>query len=301
MTIGAALAKLMKYAKAFASEGVGRYMVKFVDPVIYKYIAEEFCTAAKVLEQARELLHLNHECCHQALQSELFQRKIQDWQELDISVGRFDLRLSPGSVLDLYVAKMQLMECNQDILDLAVSHAQPVRVYIDMATQDVSSRAEFWTEGDVTMDYMRHFAPEFRRYGVQWCPYLHLFYEGELCSGKEIGTSQLHAYRTCCQETQEIIQEVLSMRLGDQCFMKYLKISWQFLEDMMTMQLCRDQRRDISEDEFDEYQASAEKEPMRQVVENIGDGHNLRADQMIKVWEQRTHFERSAKSKFGNL
>jgi hypothetical protein len=39
ITIGAALAKLIKYAKVFASEGVGKHMVKFVDFVIYKYIA----------------------------------------------------------------------------------------------------------------------------------------------------------------------------------------------------------------------------------------------------------------------
>ena len=175
MPIGDALAKLLKYAKAFASEGVGKHMMKFVDPMIYKYIAEEFCAAVKDLEGARELLHLNSECCHQVLQDELFQQAMRNWPGPVISIGRSDLRLSMGSILDLHVAKMQLMECNQDILDLAVSHAQPVRVYVDMATQDVSSRAEFWTDGDVTMDYMRHLAPEFRRYGVQWCHCMHLF------------------------------------------------------------------------------------------------------------------------------
>ena len=35
MTIGAALTKLMKYAKVFTSEKVGGGMVEFVDPVIY--------------------------------------------------------------------------------------------------------------------------------------------------------------------------------------------------------------------------------------------------------------------------
>jgi hypothetical protein len=72
MTIGAALAKLMKYAKVFASEGVGKHMAKFVDPVIYKYIAEEFCEAVNDLEQVRKQLQLSDECCSQVLQENSF-------------------------------------------------------------------------------------------------------------------------------------------------------------------------------------------------------------------------------------
>jgi hypothetical protein len=74
MTIGAALAKLMKYAKVFASEGVGKHMVKFVDFVIYKYIAEELCEAVDDLNRMRKHLELEDEICSQVLQqTSLFQ------------------------------------------------------------------------------------------------------------------------------------------------------------------------------------------------------------------------------------
>jgi hypothetical protein len=159
-------------------------MVKFVDPVIYKYIAEEFCAAAKVLEQARELLHLNHECCHQALQSESFQRTIQDWQELDISVGRFDLRPSPGSVLDLHVAEEQWAEYSHDMLDIARMNARTVQMH--------------------------------KETNAQWCQCMHLLHE-ILCFGRIVEVSRVFEYRACCQKTQEVIQKTLSMKLGDHC------------------------------------------------------------------------------------
>jgi hypothetical protein len=208
MTIGAALVKLMKYAKVFASEGVGKHMAKLVDPVMYKYIAEEFREAVSDLNQIQKSLHLGDECCHQVLQSDLFQLTIRDWHRCDIPIGRFDFRLSPGSIIDLHLTEMQLVECNQDMLDVALIHAQSARMHVEVESQGVLSQAEFWTDGEVTMDQMRHIIPEFRRYGVQWCHYLHLFPE-QLCFGRTVETSQIHEYRTCCQETQDRSEDPL--------------------------------------------------------------------------------------------
>jgi hypothetical protein len=87
MTIGAAMMKLMKYAKVFASEGVGKHMVKFVDPVIYRYIAEEFRQAVSDLDQIRKHLRMEDETCGQALQQTPFSQAVLQYRELKMPYG----------------------------------------------------------------------------------------------------------------------------------------------------------------------------------------------------------------------
>ena len=65
---------------------------------------------------------------------------VMNWQESGIPISRPDFRLSPGSVIDLHIAKVQVVEFNQDVLDIARVHAQSVRAHIEAATQDDLSR-----------------------------------------------------------------------------------------------------------------------------------------------------------------
>jgi hypothetical protein len=181
MTIGAALVKLMKYAKVFASEGVGKHMAKFVDPVIYKYIAEEFREAVNVLEQARELLHLGDQCCHQVLQGNLFQQTIRTWEESGVSVEHIVLMTTPKSSGDLSAANLQLKALNKDVLAVVRVYTQTlalVQRYREQA-QSLARRAlqrrELQEAADNEANTIEYKLENVRKQYAPWYPYVRVF------------------------------------------------------------------------------------------------------------------------------
>jgi hypothetical protein len=197
MTIGAALAKLMKYAKVFASEGVGKHMVKFVGFVIYKYIAEEFREAVKVLEQARELLHLNDECCHQVVQGNMFQQTIRTWGASGVSMEHIVLLATPKSPGDLSAANLQLTELNKDVLALVRVYIQTldsVRRYKEQA-QSLARRAlqrrELQEAADSEAYTIEYKLESVRKQYAPWYPYVRVFCEGWSSYGNEIEDGSL--------------------------------------------------------------------------------------------------------------
>ena len=75
-------------------------MVEFVDPMIYKYIADEFYEAVSELDQVRRHLQLEDECCEQVLQESTFLRTIQNWQRSSNLDDQFSFLDKPQSVND---------------------------------------------------------------------------------------------------------------------------------------------------------------------------------------------------------
>jgi hypothetical protein len=108
MTIGAALTKLMKYAKVFGSEKVGGEMTAFVDPLIHKYLAEELREATAELDRVRGHLQLANECCEQVLQSEEFTRAVMNWQRPSESDEQVSFLSQPQSINDADAARTRL-------------------------------------------------------------------------------------------------------------------------------------------------------------------------------------------------
>ena len=108
MTIGAALTKLMKYAKVFGSEKVGGEMTAFVDPLIHKYLAEELREATAELDRVRSHLQLANECCEQVLQSEEFTRAVMNWQRPSESDEQVSFLSQPQSINDADAARTRL-------------------------------------------------------------------------------------------------------------------------------------------------------------------------------------------------
>jgi hypothetical protein len=49
-----------------------------VDPLIHKYLAEEFCEATTELDKIRDHLQFNE----QVLQSDMISRAVTDWQKV---------------------------------------------------------------------------------------------------------------------------------------------------------------------------------------------------------------------------
>jgi hypothetical protein len=133
---------------------------------------------------------------------------------------------------------------------------------------------------------------------------MYLFCEGWSCFGREVEVFCIKDYRAFCQRTQEIIREILPAQLVNQRYVKYLKIGWQFLEDMMAqMQIHQERahgasRRDEMEDEQDMVVAGG---PLRQDVGDLGEEHNRYVDRMIDSWEYNVRLEECMRRKLGKL
>ena len=173
----------MKYAKVFASEKVGRSMVEFVDPVIYKYMAEEFCEAVSDLDQVRKQLQLENECCGQVLQGSSFLHAIINWQGSSDSNEQFNFLPKPQSVNDVSVARIQLADLNRDLLSIIrayVQSIQTVRRYKEqMATMAYNdpSRHTIQILADTEAGSVEHKLEQVRKHHAQWCPDMQLFCE----------------------------------------------------------------------------------------------------------------------------
>jgi hypothetical protein len=192
MTIGAALTKLMKYAKVFTSEKVGGGMVEFVDPVIYKYIADEFCEAVAEVDQTRKHLQLADECCEQVLQSDVFSHAVTTWQRSDEPDDQISFLARPQSVNDADGATIQLKEFNKDLISIiraCLKSVKDVRSWREqaagMAVSD-PSRVNYQVAADAEADTIEHKREQVRAHYARWCPYMQRFCEAWSMFGKEV-------------------------------------------------------------------------------------------------------------------
>jgi hypothetical protein len=244
MPISAALGKLLKFAKAFASEQVGKHLMKFMDKGICKHIADEFRDAVQVLEHAGERLHLNNECCRQVVESEMFQQTIRTWEQAGTSVDRVAYMNPPGSASDLSATNLQLTEHYRDVGSLARLYAQIVerirsgREQAQRLARHDGRRRELQEAANFEEATLGHKLERVKTEYTRWYPYVRAFCEGWSLYADAVEESLIERYLACCRETHETIREVLQAGFLDRDHVEYLNTNLQSLEDTEIQSIC---------------------------------------------------------------
>jgi hypothetical protein len=306
MPISAALGKLMKFAKAFASELVGRHLMKFMDHGICKHIADEFRDAVQILEQARELLHLDNECCHQVVESNVFQQTIRTWEQAGTSVDHVVYMNPPGSSSDLSAANLQLKELNWDVCSLVRVYAQAVELIRRnreqaqrMARHDLRRR-ELQEAASNEEAALGHNLERVRIEYARWYPYVRVFCEGWSLYADEVEENLIGGYLVCCRETQETIREVLQAGFLNRDHVEYLNTNLQSLEDMeIQMRLHQEQMRRSKEvrQKEEEQENALREEFLQQSDEDFWEEYDRRSGRDLAAWERKLLTEEKLKRK----